>query len=340
MSQRNVVSRHQISAEAFRIAREYFARPVQLQDSSEHSWKIENRLSLTETDLALACLLLDCSRHQQFFAASPLLSDFRVASSIFCGPGKIAHGANVEFGAGHNKAVDDAVHSEEAAISHALTLYGKNARVEIVAVTTDSAVPSTPCGKCRSLLETYSQADPVIISAGATPSASMWRLSELLPHTFPSIDPAQVPPEEHRYLTALYEESRAQRSPEQASLSRQAVGFEHAVILVQGQTYSLPRVDSLAFYSTTSLRATIAAVMATNPTRIDAVMLYSRSGMPIGEDRQLLFEFANLFNQSATLPVYLRAEHTRELLHATPATLLPFAFGPNDLSLEPAQGNQ
>jgi cytidine deaminase len=333
MSQRNVVLRHQISAEAFQVAREHFARLVQAPESTEHSWKIENRLGLTETQLALSCLLLDCSRYQQFFAASPLLSHFRVASSIFCGPGKTAHGANAEFGAGPDKAVDDGVHSEEAAITNALNLYGKNTRVEIVALTTDSATPSTPCGKCRSLLETYSRGDPVIISAGTEPSASMWRLSELLPHTFPAINPAQLPQDQRLHFTELYEISCAQRSPEHASLSEQAVGFEHAVIRAHDKTFCLPRVDSLAFYPTTSLRATIAAVLATGPSRIDAVMLTSRSGVPIGEDRQLLFEFANLFNQSTTLPVYLRIGSNGEILRATPAALLPHAFGPNDLSL-------
>jgi cytidine deaminase len=333
MSQTKLVQRNDISDGAFQAASNHFKQCSAQPSVQSQPWKLDNRLLLGESQLALAFLLLDNARHQQLFAASPLLSRFRVASSIFCGSGKIAHGANMEYGAGPRRAVDTGVHSEEAALSSALGLYGSDACVEVVGLATDSSQPSTPCGKCRSLLETYSQGDLIIVSAGAGLTATMWKLSELMPRHFESIKTTQLSHDTRSLIDSLQRVTHKNHPPKHPSLSEQAIGNDCTSIVADGVAYSLPRVDSLAFYPTTALRATIAAVLAARPSRIDGVMLSSRSGIPIGEDRQILFEFANVFGQAQTLPIYLHAEGEEALRYATPATLLPYAFGPNDLSL-------
>jgi cytidine deaminase len=333
MSQTKLVQRNEISGDAFRAVGIHFSQSHIQATVKAQPWKLDNRLSLDESHLALAFLLLDKARHQQLFAASPLLSRFRVASSIFCGPGKIAHGANMEYGAGPGRAVDVGVHSEEAALTSALGLYGRDTYVELVGLATDSLQPSTPCGKCRSVLETYSQQDPIIVSVGSDLTATMWKLSELMPRDFDAINPAELSHDSRTLIDSLNRAAQKEQSHSLTSLSQQAVGVDSASIVADGVAYSFPRVDSFAFYPTTALRATIAAVLAARPSRIDGVMLSSRSGIPIGEDRQILFEFANMFGQAQTLLIYLQAEGTEVLRCATPATLLPYAFGPNDLSL-------
>jgi cytidine deaminase len=154
-----------------------------------------------------------------------------------------------------------------------------------------------------------------------------------MPQDFDSVDMSSLSKDELLEIDSLRAAGHGGQSRGITPLSRQTVGTDCARVIADGVTYSLPRVDSLAFYPTTSLRATIAAALAAKPSRIDAVMLSSRSGLPIGEDRQLLLEFANFFGQVESLPVYLHAEGSDELRRATPARLLPYAFGPNDLSL-------
>jgi cytidine deaminase len=333
MSQPKLVRRNDISAEAFQTASKNLQQPADQRPAQSQPWELDNRLNLDESQLALAFLLLDNARHQQVFSASPLLSRFRVACSIFCGAGKTAHGANMEYGAGPRRAADVGVHAEEAALAGALGLYGSRTYVEFVAVATDSSQPSTPCGKCRSVIETYSQGDPIIVSVGANFLATMWKLSELMPRDFESINVTELSNDTRALLHSLQSVTHTNHPPKTRSLSEQALGNDYARIIADGVAYSLPRVDSLAFYPTTALRATIAAVLAAKPSRINAVLLSSRSGIPIGEDRQLLFEFANMFGQVQTLPIYLQAEGNTAVQCATPTTLLPYAFGPNDLSL-------
>jgi len=333
MSRTHLIYRHQISDTAFQEAARNFKQSAIQHSVQAQAWTLHNRIDLDESEAALAFLLLDSARHQQLFAASPLLSRFKVASTISCGPNKIAHGVNMEYGAGPRKAVDEGVHSEEAALSNALSLYGRDTCVELVGLTTDSSQPSTPCGKCRSLLETYAHGDPVIVSAGSDLSATVWKLSELMPRHFDSVDISSISDDERTTISVLRAAAHDGQSRGATPLSKQAVGIDCACIVADGVGYSLPRVDSLAFYPTTSLRATIAAALAAKPSRIDAVMLSSRSGLPIGEDRQLLLELANLFAQAGNLPVYLQAEGSQTLQRTTPSMLLPYAFGPKDLSL-------
>jgi cytidine deaminase len=299
-----------------------------------HPWMFENRLHLTGEELSWASLLLDYARHQQHNAASPLRSQFRVGSSALCGNGTIAFGANAEYGGGVRRAYDEGVHAEEAAITNALQRCGRDVVIEMIAVASDGQMPSSACGKCRSIIETYGRPDTIIVSVGSSLQVTMWRLSELLPDMFDSsahpglIDAAD--PQVQRLFNAAEGTRRVSFDP----FSRQVLGRSVAAIAANGAVSSLPRIDSLAFYGTSSLRASLSAVWLTQPTKIDGVLISCASGMPTGEDRQLLFEFASFLGQADTLPVYLHKEGTQAMVVTTPSALLPYGFGPKDLGID------
>ena len=299
----------------------------------------ENRLNLTGEELARAAVLLDHARYQHHHAASPLRSQFRVGASAIFGYDTIAFGANAEYGGGARKAYDEGVHAEEAAIAHALQLCGRDVTIEMIAVASDGQRPSSACGKCRSIIETYGRPDTVIVSVGANIEVTMWRLSELLPNTLDSsahpglidiADPRVAP------LIAAAEQARLRSFNH---FSREVLGRSVAAIAANGAVFSLPRIDSLAFYGTSSLRASLSAVWFAQPTKLDGVLISCASGMPTGEDRQLLFECASFRGQADTLPVYLHKEGTTALIVTTPTKLLPYGFGPKDLGIDAGSRN-
>lgn len=331
MIQNPIVPRHSITTYPF--------EPIEIISHAieRHPWVIENRLRLSEEELSRACVLLDHARHQQYFAASPCRSKFKVGSSVYCGDGRVADGSNAEYGAGPRRAYDEGIHSEEVAIVNALTHHGRDIKVQMVALSSDAPTPSTSCGKCRSLLETYGEDDVIIVSAGADTTVTMWKLSELLPTDIRSLSRASAPPYHAPIIQSLLTASDQARSTGFIPFSEEPLGRSVAAVAVDGEIISLPRVDSLAFYGTSSLRATISAVLLTKPHKLEAILISSRSGLPTGEDRQLLFEFTSLFQEQDTVPVYLHVENTETVVSTTPTALLPFGFGPKDLDINLAR---
>lgn len=298
-----------------------------------HHWTIKNRLSLSDEELSRACVLLDYARHQQHFASAPHLSNFKVGASVYCGHDRIALGANAEYGAGANRAYDEGIHAKEAAVGAALNFYGRGTRIEMLALASDAAGSSTACGKCRSLLDTYASPHLVILSVGADGLATMWKLSELYPADLGALSQSPAISVQDVRVRALFEAAEQARGCNFIPFSEQELGSSAAAIAANDQVFSLPRIDSLAFYGTSSLRGTIAAVCLSRPRRLEAVFLSSRSGLPTGEDRQLLFEYSSLLHQAETLPVYLHREGLREVVVTTPSALLPHGFGPKDLNI-------
>jgi cytidine deaminase len=330
MSQAVVVHRSSLVSPEFVPT---FSGGANRAEVTAHPWTIENRLNLSDEELSRSCVLLDYARHQQYFASAPHLSNFKVGASVHCGYDRIAFGANAEYGAGANRAYDEGIHAEEAAVGSALNLYGRGSRIEMLALASDAANPSTACGKCRSLLETYASPHLVILSVGADGLATMWKLSELLPADLSSLDRFPAPSLQDAKLRALFEAAEQARGCGFIPFSEQVLGRSVAAIAVNGAVFSLPRVDSLAFYGTSSLRATISAACLSQAHKLEAVLLSSKSGLPTGEDRQLLFEYASLLGQAETLPVYLHREGSEGVIVTTPSALLPHGFGPKDLSI-------
>ena len=307
--------------------------PAQADSVTVHPWSIENRLNLSDEELSRACVLLDHARYQQHFAASPCRSQFKVGSSVYCGNNRIAHGSNAEYGAGPRRAYDEGVHSEEVAIVNALNHHGRDTVVEMIGLASDAPTPSTSCGKCRSLLETYGQPDMIIVSVGTGMTATMWKLSELFPTELTSLSRFPAPGIHDTQLRSLLEAAEDARRAGFIPFSEQTLGRSVAAIAALGSVFSLPRIDSLAFYGTSSLRATLSVVLLQNPHKLESVLISSKSGLPTGEDRQLLFEFASLLDQTKTLPVYLHKEGAENVIATTPSALLPYGFGPKDLNI-------
>ncbi len=334
MPQAQIVARSALTNATFRPI---LGDVTQQAGVAVHPWRIENRLHLSEEELACACVLLDHARHQQFFAASPCRSQFKVGSSVYCGQGRIARGSNAEYGAGPRRAYDEGVHSEEVAIVNALNHHGRDALMEMIGLASDAVTPSTSCGKCRSLLETYGKPDMIIVSVGTDLSATMWKLSELLPTELTSLSRFPAPEIHDEHVQALFAAAERARHVGFVPFSKQSLGGSVAAIAANGSVFSLPRIDSLAFYGTSSLRATLSAVLLHNPRKLECVLMSSQSGLPTGEDRQLLFEFASLFEQVDTLRVYLHKEGTQSVIATTPSALLPLGFGPHDLDMNLAR---
>jgi cytidine deaminase len=337
MTSAPITRRADISPEKLGAASRELLKPLPDFTAEAQPWEIKNRLNLSEEELSIGCLLLDAARHQQFFAASPLLSEFKVGSGVYCGEGKMAVGANLEYGAGSGRAYDEGVHSEEAAFVSASNRFGRDTTAKIVAVTTDALNPSTPCGKCRSIIETYANGDPIYISAGSGNSVEMWRLSELLPNKFSTLSQASLAPHEAQTLQKLLDAAYATRGVSFTHFSRKTLGISVAAIAAGGEIFSLPRVDVLAFYGTSSLRATIARVLGSRPSKLQAVLISCASGLPVCEDRQLLYEFASFYDQTENLPVYLHSETAGTFQVTSPGALLPYAFGPKDLGINLTQ---
>jgi cytidine deaminase len=328
----SLMNRSSLSADAVDLAISLL--PSMPFEPYRNEWLFDNRLDLAEPQLALAAQLLDFARHQQFFAASPLLSHFKVGASGHCGDQRLALGSNHERGAGPGRAYDDAIHGEDAVISDALNRYGRDTRLEMIVYTTDASAPSCSCGRCRGAIESYTNGDIPIVSAGSGDEVSMWYLSELLPKEFPLLDRAQLSLNEGMLLEQLLSESELSGPSGFNHFSKSTLGLSVAAISADQQIFSLPRVDALAFYGTSSIAATISAVMRAQAETLDAVLISTQSGLPTAEDRQLLYEFASMYSSASTLTVYMKSADDGSIRVATPAQLLPYAFGPGDLGID------
>jgi cytidine deaminase len=104
-------------------------------------------------------------------------SGFRVGAAILNEDGMIRGGVNIE-----NASYPLSVCAERNAVaSMVISGYGK---IRAVAVATDAARPTPPCGGCRQVLWEFGGADTPVVAAGANGVRARWRLGELLPHAF------------------------------------------------------------------------------------------------------------------------------------------------------------
>ncbi|HEX6250506.1 MAG TPA: cytidine deaminase [Gemmatimonadaceae bacterium] len=102
-------------------------------------------------------------------------SRFRVGAALETDSGVIVSACNVE-----NAAYPLSVCAEQAAVAAAVA-QGSH-RFAALAIATDGAHPSPPCGACRQVLAEFG--DIPIISYSSNGHSAQWSLSELLPHPF------------------------------------------------------------------------------------------------------------------------------------------------------------
>jgi len=111
-------------------------------------------------------------------AAIAPYSNFKVGAALETADGGIFTGCNIE-----NSSYGLTVCAERVALWKALSEGVRKFRA--LAVVTDSAILTSPCGACRQLLWEYCGDIPVHVHSTQGPKQE-YKLSELLPHPFDS----------------------------------------------------------------------------------------------------------------------------------------------------------
>lgn len=308
--------------------------------TTSFEWSIENRVGASLSQLVQVDRLLTLAERQRCASSLPTTSKFTVgAAGLVAGASegaiheRICSGANYEVS-------DDALHGEDTLIADMLGRYGSAARLELVAVTTVLPVPACSCGRCRGKLQAFAGGDwrDLILASGTSArTATLWRLGELLPENFPSIEETRLSEEDRTLLRA------AEQSSESGVqlLTEQVDGREGAAVRrADGTIVNAARVNLAAFYGSSALESLVLTSSALGVSCPKAIAYCSPSGLPRPEERQWLYEFANLFGLEEQLPVFLLSQRDRLVRVATPASLLPFAFGITHVRPECTQSNR
>jgi cytidine deaminase len=104
-------------------------------------------------------------------------SRFRVGAAVLSEDGGIRPGVNVE-----NASYPMSVCAERNAIA-GMVVAGQR-KVAAVAVATDAASPTPPCGGCRQVLWEFGDDDTAVVAEAAGGVRARWRLGDLLPDAF------------------------------------------------------------------------------------------------------------------------------------------------------------
>jgi cytidine deaminase len=104
-------------------------------------------------------------------------SDFAVGAAVLADNGLIYAGCNVE-----NRSFGATICAERTAVSSAIAAGAK--RLRAVAVITDTAPPSPPCGLCRETLAEFGDGELPILLVNPAGGERRFRLGELFPHPF------------------------------------------------------------------------------------------------------------------------------------------------------------
>jgi cytidine deaminase len=104
-------------------------------------------------------------------------SGFHVGAALLNEDGTIRSGVNVE-----NASYPLSVCAERNAVA---SMVGSGqTKVVAVAVATNAAHPTPPCGGCRQVLWEFGDADTPVVAEGAEGVRARWRLGDLLPDAF------------------------------------------------------------------------------------------------------------------------------------------------------------
>ena len=104
-------------------------------------------------------------------------SGFQVGAALLNEDGTIRPGVNVE-----NASYPLSVCAERNAVA---SMVGSGqTKILAVAVATNAAHPTPPCGGCRQVLWEFGDADTPVVTEGVDGVRARWRLGDLLPHAF------------------------------------------------------------------------------------------------------------------------------------------------------------
>ena len=118
--------------------------------------------------------LVEAARAVREQAYAPY-SGFAVGAALLA-EGRVFTGVNVE-----NASYPISVCAERNAIAAMVSAGGR--RVDAVAVVTDGATPTPPCGGCRQCLWEFGP-EAVVLAVTLKGERARWPLAELLPHAF------------------------------------------------------------------------------------------------------------------------------------------------------------
>jgi len=104
-------------------------------------------------------------------------SGFHVGAALLNEDGTIRAAVNVE-----NASYPLSVCAERNAA--ALMVASGQTKILAVAVATNAAEPTPPCGGCRQVLWEFGDADTPVVAEGADGVRARWRLGDLLPDAF------------------------------------------------------------------------------------------------------------------------------------------------------------
>jgi cytidine deaminase len=104
-------------------------------------------------------------------------SGFHVGAALLNEDGTIRSGVNVE-----NASYPLSVCAERNAV--ASMIGSGRTKVLAVAVATNAAHPTPPCGGCRQVLWEFGDADTPVVAEGSEGVRARWRLGDLLPDAF------------------------------------------------------------------------------------------------------------------------------------------------------------
>lgn len=305
--------------------------------SNNTNWLINNKLNLPESSLQRIPELLSLADLTRVKSASPLNSGFHVgAVAIYQtsnGEG-LARGSNSERGGGRDQAIDDAIHAEDGTISNMLDLGGSGARLKLIAITTDAPAPATSCGRCRGAVETYSESEEtVIVSGGTTGDVEMWTIAELLPIKFSlSVNVSDLSLEDQNLVRASKAVSFYSFQP----FTEKILGKCGASIRPtdSDSIHSGCRLDSSAFYGMPAITSAMGTFfMNEESAKFDTVALYSKTGIPTGEERQELYDKCSALGCEGSAKILLVSSETDLVQITTPRELLPFPFGAGDIGI-------
>ena len=118
--------------------------------------------------------LVEAARAVREQAYAPY-SGFAVGAALLA-EGRVFTGVNVE-----NASYPISVCAERNAVAAMVAAGGR--RVDAVAVVTDGAAPTPPCGGCRQCLWEFGP-EAVVLAVTLKGERARWPLAELLPHAF------------------------------------------------------------------------------------------------------------------------------------------------------------
>ena len=118
--------------------------------------------------------LVEAARAVREQAYAPY-SEFAVGAALLA-EGRVFTGVNVE-----NASYPISVCAERNAVAAMVAAGGR--RIDAVAVVTDGATPTPPCGGCRQCLWEFGP-EAVVLAVALKGARARWPLAELLPHAF------------------------------------------------------------------------------------------------------------------------------------------------------------